>query len=275
MGATAPASADTQSYQASNDSTDKPPNQPGLSPQKITQRVSFMDVPILKLPQNRPPPTLYGWRVLRALPRTLRDSRCPICCPWFGACSDVPSQSPEERTKERRPTAGERPLGWARRHLNDMPLPNGVTYIPNFRICPGAPPPPPPPTEGEEDGSSPPPRESRANSVKRALRSRLLFPLSMIEQINSLTDDFALHLKAYTSLENLLALELARTSIQCDECNDQLLINKVRVIERVGTSWDDDCAERLDRTASRLHESPSRIQRALARSKHGALILIR
>jgi len=155
--------------------------------------------------------------------------------------------------------------------MNEMPLPTNVTVVPNVSVCPGDPPPPPP--DGE-NGQNPPPRESRANATRRALRSRLLFPLEALDQINALAADYALQLNASTSLERWLTLELGRSSFQVDECVDQLRIDKVRVIERVGTSFDDDCAERSDRTAARLHEAPSRNQRALARTKHGALILI-
>ena len=186
----------------------------------------------------------------------------------------------QNRTKDQNPPSSpsspERESGpaVARRIMNNMPLPTSVTLIPNTRACPGDPPPLPPPTEDGENATSQPPRESRANSVKRALRSKLLFPLEMLESINKIAADIAIQLKASTSLENWLTIELARTRVQCDEIWDQLQINKVRVVERVGTSWDDDCAERSDRTAARLHEAPSRVQRALARTKHGALILI-
>ena len=128
----------------------------------------------------------------------------------------------------------------ARRWMNEMPLPSSVTFIPNSCVCPGDPP-PPPPADGE-NASTPPPRESRANATKRALRSRLLFPLEVLDQINALAADYALQLKLSTSLERWLAIEAARSSVQIDECFDQLRIDKVRVIERVSTSFDDDCA---------------------------------
>jgi hypothetical protein len=53
-----------------------------------------------------------------------------------------------------------------------------------------------------------------------------------------------------------------------------LLINKVRVIERVGTCWDDDCSERSDKLGARLPTDPYNVQRALLRTKHGVLYLL-
>ena len=81
-------------------------------------------------------------------------------------------------------------------------------------------------------------------------------------------------MKLSTSLENWLGWELARCSVQSDECNNQLLIDKVRVIERVGTCWDDDQFDRSEKLLDKLPLKPYRIQRALARTKHGALLLI-
>ena len=92
--------------------------------------------------------------------------------------------------------------------------------------------------------------------------------------INELTTEFALQLKPCTSLERWLVSQMAISSVQCDESNDQLLVNKVRIIERVGISWDDDCAERSDKLGARLPTDPYNVQRALARTKHGALYII-
>ena len=95
-----------------------------------------------------------------------------------------------------------------------------------------------------------------------------------MESINELTSEFSLQLKPGTSLERWLVSQMAISTVQCDECDDQLLVNKVRIIERVGTSWDDDCTERTDKLGQRLAADPYNVQRALARTKHGALFLI-
>ena len=159
-----------------------------------------------------------------------------------------------------------------RRFMNNMPLPSGVTFIPDIRVCPADPPPPTPP-DGE-DAASEPRRESRANAVKKALRSRILFPLSVLEKINALADDISRQLRLSTLLERWLAVEFARSTVQCDDANDQLLLDKLRVAERVVTAFDDDNAERCDRLFARLHDEPHRIQRALSRDKQGTLLLI-
>ena len=163
----------------------------------------------------------------------------------------------------------------AQRQFNPPP-PITLTDTTRIRLIPGddPAPPPPPPREDGENGPTGPRRESRANSVKRGLRSKFLFPLEMKESIDELFHAFSLQQLPRTRLEEWLVFELARSSVQCDECNDQLLINKLRVIERVGISWDDDCTERIDKLGERLHKDPYHIQRALARTRHGALYLI-
>ena len=155
-----------------------------------------------------------------------------------------------------------------------MPLPANVTFLPHIHVCPVDPPPPPPADEGE-NATTQTRRESRANSLKRALRSKLLFPLETMEAINDLAADVSLQLKLSTSLENWLGWELARCSVQSDECNNQLLIDKVRVIERVGTCWDDDQFDRNEKLLDKLPLQPYRIQRTLARTKHGRAPLLR
>jgi len=160
----------------------------------------------------------------------------------------------------------------ARRILNELPLPTDVTYLPNVSVCSGTLP-PPPPADGENE-SQEPCRESRANAVKGALRSKICFPSTAYDRINTLSDDIGRQLNLTSSLENWVGLELARSSYQTDECFNKLLINKARIVERATTCFDADMAERCDRTAARLHEAPSRNQRALARSKAGTHLLI-
>ena len=144
----------------------------------------------------------------------------------------------------------------ARRYMNNMGQPSGVTFIPHVRVCPVDPPPPPPP-DGE-DAASEPGRESRANAVKRALRSRILFPLSVLEKINALAEDIARQFRLSTSLERWVGVELARSTVQSDDANDQLLLDKLRVAERIVTSFDADNAERCDKLFARIHDEPHR-----------------
>jgi hypothetical protein len=159
----------------------------------------------------------------------------------------------------------------ARRYMNSMPLPTNVTFVPNSCVWPGDPPPPPPPADGE---TGQPRRESRANATRLGLRSKLLFPVQMKELIDKLAVEYSLEMKTTTSLQEWCAFEMARSTVQCDESNDQLLINKVRIIEDIGTNWDDQCDERVQRLGARLPADSCRVQRALASSKHGALYLV-
>src|ERR1700722_15101312 len=78
-----------------------------------------------------------------------------------------------------------------RRFVNlGTPIPN-VEFSP-IRLCPAPhPTPPPPPQIGEKAGPAAR-RESRANATRRGLRSKLLFPLELMESINNLTEKFSL-----------------------------------------------------------------------------------
>ena len=96
----------------------------------------------------------------------------------------------------------------------------------------------------------------------------------MKELIDERATAFAIQMNASTCLEIWLAFEMARCSVQCDECEDQLLINKVRIIERVGMSWEEDSALRIDKLGARLAADPYKVQRELAHSKHGTLYLL-
>ena len=157
-----------------------------------------------------------------------------------------------------------------------MPPPIVLTDCSKIRLCPDpdpAPAPPPAPDEASQTGPTGPRRESRANSLKRGLRSKLIFPLEMMESINNLTREFSLKLMPSTCLERWIVSEMAISTVQCDECNDQLLVDKVRVIEHVGKSWDDDCGERADKLGARLPADPYHVQRA-SRTKHGTLYLL-
>ena len=138
----------------------------------------------------------------------------------------------------------------ARRILGNMPLPTDITYIPNIHVGTATGTAPPPPAADGENGQPQPQRESRANSVKRGLRSKLLFPLHMKDLIDELTYAYSRQLMPSTLLESWLVCEMARSTVQCDEANDQLLINKVRIIERAGTAFDDDCDERVQRLST-------------------------
>ena len=158
--------------------------------------------------------------------------------------------------------------------LVDLPtrIPN-VEFLP-IRLCPDPEPTPPPPADDGEQATTETRRESRANAVRRGLRAKLLFPLELMDSINELTEDFAIQLNAHIRLERWCAQEMARSTVQCDECSDQLLINKTRIIEHVGRFFDEDNAERADQLAADLATDPYNVQRALSRSKQGALLLI-
>jgi len=115
---------------------------------------------------------------------------------------------------------------------------------------------------------------SRWNSYKDGRRARVLFPPPVQTLIDELTRDFAAQLKARTKLDYWLCKEQARSSVQIDICGELLIADKARVLERVESSFDADCAERIDRLAKKLPLEPYDVARELGRSKHGTLLLI-
>jgi hypothetical protein len=155
-----------------------------------------------------------------------------------------------------------------------MRPPVAFTDLTHISLCPDDQQSPASPCGSGDHASANPRRDSRANSVKLGLRSKLLFPLEMMESISEIASDFSRQLKPVTSLDKWLVFELARSCVQADKASDQILLDDLRVIERVGTSFDDDASERIDRLGSRLARDPYNVQRALSRSKHGALYSI-
>ena len=118
-------------------------------------------------------------------------------------------------------------------------------------------------------------RASRANAVKGSLRSKLLFTEDMLDEIDRLYHEFAITLEPVGALQEYLCREAARSSAQDSKCHDQLLLNDLRCVERVGTSWDLDLALHAEQTAATIGDAPELIAGMLGRSKHGAIQLIK
>ena len=115
---------------------------------------------------------------------------------------------------------------------------------------------------------------SRWNSYRDGRRAKVLFPPPIQTLIDELTQDFAAQQKARTKLDYWLCKELARSSVQIDICSELLIADQARVLERVESSFDADCAERADRLAKKLALEPYDVARELGRSKYGAILLI-
>ena len=142
---------------------------------------------------------------------------------------------------------GDRPPGRPR-VMNDMPRPTNVAFVPISCLGPNDPPPPP---SGGENGPTPPPRESRANATKAAPVPPLV-PLEMLDKINALSAEYASQLKLVTESRSVVRSRGRPQQRPVRRMFDKLQINKLRVIERAGTSYDDDCTERFDRIAAKL-----------------------
>ena len=130
-----------------------------------------------------------------------------------------------------------------------------------------------------DSGSTPPPETptggSRANSLKNALRSRVLFPIEMKELIDRLFRDFARDLKPVGSLSEWLVYELARSKLQADLACDRLTVDEGRIVERAGTSFDSDQTVRANTLGARLSKQPQLVSGALEATKFGTLYLVK
>jgi hypothetical protein len=143
-----------------------------------------------------------------------------------------------------------------------------VRAIPD--ACPA---PPPPGAEGQEKTAGKG-RGSRYNSMKNGLRSRLLFPDEMLEEIDTHAHELSKQLKPTTKLEAWLVRQMARATVQMETCSQQMDINDRRAVDRADTAWDDICRERAEKLSLKLPHQPYVISRALERTKQGALFLI-
>ena len=158
------------------------------------------------------------------------------------------------------------------RQFLEMPAPPPVVDIRSIRLGPDEPSPPP------ENGTDPffePRSGSRTNSLKLGLRSRLLFPMELKVLIDQIAADYVHQLKLSTRLDVWLAYELSRCAVQIDKLNYQLLVDQLRVIDKVNTSgYDDDHRERAEKLGQRLRNSPHKVKGELERTKFGALFIL-
>ena len=122
----------------------------------------------------------------------------------------------------------------------------------------------------EESGYS----ASRWNSYKDGRRAKVLFPPPVQTIIDELRVDITTSLRARTRLEHWLCKDIARSLVQIDICSELVIADKARVLERVESSFDADCAARADRLAKKLALEPYDIARELGRDKFGTLLLI-
>ena len=124
-----------------------------------------------------------------------------------------------------------------------------------------------PPPEGESEGTKKAGFGSRGNSLQEGLRSRLLFPEAVKQDIDERTRGFAVQIVPRTVLEWWLTGQAAMGTVQGDLARDQLLVNMRLAVERVDTHWADDRRERADKLGQRIATAPGRIARELGRSQ--------
>src|ERR1700674_2524670 len=185
------------------------------------------------------------------------------------------SKSNRNRNRKRnRPvTAPASATTTARRFLG-APPPFAVDDARHIRICPDLDPPPPAITEAPDQGQTASGPASRANAVKLSLRSKLFFTAEMFNRISDLVSNYYKQLLPIGMLEEYLVFEMARSSAQDQRCSEQLLVNELRLTERIGSFWDLDQDERADKLGARLAAAPQVVAGTLGRTKHGALYMI-
>ena len=112
--------------------------------------------------------------------------------------------------------------------------------------------------------------QSRRNSMKEGLRSRLVFPREMGERIAERTGELEDDLKPTDALELILIGEIARTSVQVERAHELMVIDAQRVLDSIVLSWDDDRRQQINNIAARLGSDCHRVAQVLEQSKHGA-----
>ena len=163
----------------------------------------------------------------------------------------------------------------ARRLMNEMPTAVDYVELPDLGFAPGADPAATSgPLDAEPENAATDPG-SRANAVKASLRAKTLFPLEMLNSIMDRTREFSIKVRPDGALESYLVRELARSSVIDEKVSDQLQINDLREVEKVGGAWDIERSVNAATLGSTLGESPQVVSETLAATKHGALYLIK
>ena len=117
-------------------------------------------------------------------------------------------------------------------------------------------------------------RRSRRNSLKRGLRSKILFPEDLAEIVEKRILDFTGEFAPKTPYEQMLVRDMATSSVRFERCAALAIADLVRLSDRAVSGWEEDRRKSVEDFATRLSKEPERIARGLRRSRQGTDWLI-
>jgi len=115
---------------------------------------------------------------------------------------------------------------------------------------------------------------SRRNSLKRGLRSKIVFPDDMADLIEVRVREFTEAFKPRSPFEVILVRDMAVSSARIERCASLSVADLVRSADRAHLCWEQDRCMSVEDYAVKLSKDPRRISRGLRKTRQGAQWLI-
>ena len=134
----------------------------------------------------------------------------------------------------------------------------------------------PDPTETPRGGPRTPEgkERSRRNALKHGLRSKTLLPDDLADAVAARTIEFTTEFAPASPYENWLVGQQALAATRLDRCAELAIADLERRVDRALLFWDEDRRHVAEDLGAGLARDPSRVARALARTRQGADWLI-
>jgi hypothetical protein len=116
--------------------------------------------------------------------------------------------------------------------------------------------------------------KSRRNALKHGLCAKVLLPDEMAAAVAQRTEEFADEWEPASPYEDWLVGEIALATTRLDRCAAMALADLRRVMQRASLIWDKDRRMLAEDLGVRLGKEPTRVSRALQRSRQGCDWLI-
>ncbi len=116
--------------------------------------------------------------------------------------------------------------------------------------------------------------QSRKNSLKHGLCSRVVLPDDLAEAVARRTAEFIAEFQPRSPYEAFLVREMALASARLDRCASMSIVGRDRGIERARLIWDHDRRIAVEEIGAKLARDPARVAPALRGRKQGADWLI-
>ncbi len=116
--------------------------------------------------------------------------------------------------------------------------------------------------------------QSRRNSLKRGLRSRIVFPDDLADLVESRIAAFSDEFAPRCTYEAMLVRDMAVSSARFERCASLSVADLIRCADRAAYCWEQDRMTTVANFACRLSKDPQRIAQGLEGSRHGCDWLI-